>query len=149
MRINRQDLALAGIFLAIGMAFALNAILYIRIGTPLRMGPGFVPLLYAGILGLCALLILGRSIGRAGPAWTPTAWRASVWITAAIFAFGFGLEHLGLIPTCLLAIFTASFASRRMTVLNAIAVSVAFTAFAVVVFVYALHLPIPLMWTLD
>jgi hypothetical protein len=163
MTVNRNDLLCGAIFVLIGAAFAANALAELPIGTAVRMGPGYFPLVLAGLLVLLGIGIAASGIGTATP--VPAVlhppetvpaigvqaalarlgpWRGVVAILASPIIFGLGIQPLGLIPSLAAAVFVASFASRRMTPLFAVVMTAMLTLFCYLVFVIGLRLPLRL-----
>ena len=52
MTINSKDAVAGVLFILLGLGFGLNAWLNLNLGTSLRMGPGYFPLLLSGLLVL-------------------------------------------------------------------------------------------------
>jgi len=133
--------ALCGlIFVGIGIFFGVQSLI-LPLGTAFRMGPGYFPLVLAGILVLLGLIILVQSMRAEGDPIGPIAWRGMVLILFSPVFFGLTLRGLGFVPALLLTALIASFASVKMTPLVAVAVSAALTVFATLVFVQGLELP--------
>lgn len=137
---DRSNAICGLIFIGIGLFFALQA-LTLDLGTALRMGPGFFPLMLAGILILLGIVILIQALRVEDAPIDVLAWRGIFFILPAPVVFGLTVRGLGFVPSLFLTAFVASFASRRMTPLGAIAISAAITMFSVAVFSYALGLP--------
>jgi hypothetical protein len=139
---------LAGlIFVAFGLAFAATALTY-ELGTPLRMGPGYFPLVLGGILVILGLLIVGKGLvagarddGRPGS----VPWRALVLIVAAVLFFGLTVRGLGLVPATAVTVLLTALASYRTGILAAVAIAAGLTVLCVLVFVVALQLRLPLV----
>jgi hypothetical protein len=159
MTVNRNDLLCGAIFILIGAAFATNVWLTeLSIGNAIRMGPGFFPLVLAGLLVLLGLGIIVSGVGVATPAplvpQQPVAdtgleaslgpWRGVVAILASPIIFGLSIQPLGLIPSLAAAVFVASFASRRVTLPFAVIMTATLTLFCYLVFVVGLRLPLRL-----
>jgi hypothetical protein len=139
---------LAGVtFVVLGAAFAVGALGY-EVGDPVRMGPGFFPLLVGGLLAILGVAVIVKPYPDedAGPLTAPS-WRALGLILGAFIVFGLTVRGLGIVPSTFLAAAMASFASTRMTIPMAIGLSVALTVISVVVFVFALSLRLPLLGT--
>ena len=135
---------LAGlIFIGLGAAFAIGALAY-PLGSALRMGPGYIPVALGGVLVLLGLLVIVEGFFAEGGELGPTPWRAIVLILASIFFFGLMVRRLGLAPTLFIAAFIASFSSREMRLLPALAIALALTVFCILIFVKALGLPVQL-----
>ena len=163
MTVNRNDLLCGAIFIAIGLAFALDALVELPIGTAFRMGPGFFPLalaallivlgsgiVFAGIGSTTPVRIVDRhpdpaslngfqrALDRLGP------WRGVVVILAAPIIFGFGIQTIGLIPALALTVFVAALASSQVSLLFAVLMTALLTLFCYAVFVIGLQLPVRL-----
>ncbi|WP_271201361.1 tripartite tricarboxylate transporter TctB family protein [Methylopila turkensis] len=139
---NTRDAAAGGIFIAIAAAFALGT-MDLTIGTALRMGPGYFPLLLAGVLGLLGVIILLKSFGRPSVEIGTVPWRGAALILISPIVFGLTIRWLGLAPSVALVVAISAFASRRSTVKLAVALTLALTLFCVIVFQRWLGLPIP------
>ena len=138
---------LAGaIFIAIGLAFFVGG-LGLERGTAFRMGPGYFPLVLAGLMILIGAAITVQGLREEALAITMHAvpWRGLVLILIAPILFGFTVRGLGLLPAIALVALVSSFASRRMGLVMAAAITVLLTAFCVLVFNVGLGLPIRLI----
>jgi Tripartite tricarboxylate transporter TctB family len=138
---------LAGlIFVAFGLAFAITSLTY-ELGRPLRMGPGYFPLVLGGILVLLGLVIAGKGLipgssaeGRFGS----VPWRALFLIVVAVLFFGLTVRGLGLVPTTAVTALLTALASYRTGILAAVAIAAGLTLLCVLVFVLGLQLQLPL-----
>jgi hypothetical protein len=141
-----RDILAGAIFIAIGLAFAIGT-RNLDLGTAFRMGPGYFPLVLAGLLMLIGFVIVFQAIREPWIALQmhPAPWRGVVLILAAPVLFGATVRGLGLLPAIAEVALVSSFASRRMSVPLAVAITVILTAFCVLVFSVALGLPIRLI----
>jgi hypothetical protein len=138
---------LAGaIFVALGLLFMTGS-LGLERGTAFRMGPGYFPLVLAGLLVVIGAAIVLRAWREEEIAIQMHAvpWRGLVLILAAPVVFGLTVRGLGLLPAIALVALISSFASRRMRPVLAAAITVVLTAFCVLVFNVGLGLPIRLI----
>src|SRR4051812_49013507 len=152
MTVNRNDLLCGIIFIVIGAAFAADALIALPLGTAFRMGPGYFPLVLAGLLVLLGTGIIASGIGVATPERVLTGpprpanlsgvqaalarlgpWRGVVVILASPIIFGIGIQPLGLIPSLALAVLVASFASSKVSILFAVVMTAILTVFCYVV----------------
>jgi hypothetical protein len=141
----RKDLLAGAIFVGFGAAFAVTAAGY-EIGTPLRMGPGFFPLVLGGILVVLGVLIAVAGVVAADGAEIGTIpWRALALLLAAILLFGFTVRDLGLVPALFLAVLLAAFAGRGVRPVQAVVIAASLTALSVLIFVQALQLRLALV----
>lgn len=142
---SQKDLIAGAVFAAFGLAFAIVAWSY-DLGTALRMGPGYFPLMLGG-----ALVVLGVAIAiegllrREATPIGPISWRAIILLTAAVLFFGFTVRRIGLAPALFGAVLLAAFSSRRTTVVMAFLMAAGLSALCSLIFVELLSLPIPLI----
>ena len=137
---------LAGLtFLGFGVAFALGALAY-DIGDPVRMGPGFFPLVVGVLLALLGVVIVvTRSTEPDEEPLTAPPWRAGVLILGALLVFGLTVRGLGLVPALLVTALLASLASRETSPPWAVVLAVALTLLSIAIFVVALSVRLPLV----
>ena len=144
LRSARKDLGAGAVFIAFGLAFATTASTY-EVGSALRMGPGFFPLVLGGILVVLGVLIAVKGLvapetGELGP----VPWRAAVLLVAAILFFGFAVRGLGIVPTLFVSVLLAALAARGMRLVSALVIATSLTALSVLIFIYLLQLPLRL-----
>jgi len=142
-----QDILAGLIFVAFGVGFAGLATAY-EVGTPVRMGPGYFPLVLGGLLAvLGGSIVVKAFLDRDREAETVGAipWRAVVLILAAVLVFGFTVRGLGLVPATFIAALMSAFASRGTSMVRVALVSIGLTIVCVLVFVVALSLRLPLV----
>ena len=141
----QKDVIAGVIFAAFGLAFAVPSLRY-DLGTALRMGPGYFPLVLGGVLVLLGAGIVAQGIfsGDREPL-GPVPWRGLIHLTLAVLFFGFTVRRLGLAPALFGAVLLAAFSSKRTTALMAVAMAVGLTALCGLIFVQLLGLPVPLL----
>jgi hypothetical protein len=145
-KIGKDTLA-GAMFIAIGLAFAVAASDY-TIGTALRMGPGYFPLVLGGLLVLLGVLTVVKGFvapdeGELGP----VPWRALALLLGAVVFFGYAVRGLGLLPTLFLTTFLAAFAGYRARLMRALVTATGLTVMCWLIFVEALQLRLPLLGT--
>jgi hypothetical protein len=138
--VDRTNALCGVVFIGAGLFFIIQS-LGLELGTALRMGPGYFPLLLAGLLVILGVVILVQSFRTEGEPIGHLAWRGMLFILPAPVFFGLTVRGLGFVPSLFITAFIACFASHRMTVLGALILSTAVTVFSVAVFSYALGLP--------
>ncbi|SFZ86577.1 Tripartite tricarboxylate transporter TctB family protein [Devosia enhydra] len=143
-RIVRDDLIAGGIFVLLGSYFALEALNY-PLGTPFRMGPGFMPVALGGVLVALGLAILLKSL-RGGENVDQHAppWRAIVLISGAVVFFGLTIRGLGLVPTVFITVAITALASRMNNILAALIIALGMTVLCTLVFAVGLRVTVPL-----
>ncbi len=146
-----DDVVAGALFIVFGLAFAIGALGY-ELGTAVRMGPGYVPLVLGAVLvGLGVALVGTGLVSRhrpedelAEPA-GDIPWRAIVFILAAVIVFGAGIEPLGIVPILLVTTFIAAVADRSTSLRDAALIAVGLTVVCVLIFVGLLQLRLPLL----
>ncbi|MGA0613497.1 tripartite tricarboxylate transporter TctB family protein [Paracoccus sp. KR1-242] len=113
----------------------------LEIGTSLRMGPGYFPMVLSGLLFLLGLLILLKAFGRADEPFGRVAWRGLMFILPAPVFFGLTVRGLGFVPALFLTTLIAAQASVRMRPLYALVLALAVTVLSTLIFSYGLGLP--------
>lgn len=140
-----KDILAGGIFIALGLAFAFGALAY-NIGTPLRMGPGYVPLVLGGLLAVLGVAVIVKSFiaGEGEEIGTPD-WRAVILVTAALLFFGITVRGLGVVGALFGASLMAALARSQTSWKEALAIAIGITVLSVVIFIFALQLRLPLV----
>ena len=145
VRLALKDVLAGGVFIALGVAFAAGSLTY-DIGTPVRMGPGYVPLVLGLVLaGLGVLVIVKGFIAGEGEPIGEVDWRAVVLITAALLFFGVTVRGLGVVGALFGASLLAALARSQTSIREALLIAVGLTALSVVIFIVALQLRLPLV----
>jgi hypothetical protein len=148
LRLLARKNVLAGLmFMGIG-ALGLWLSRHYPIGTALRMSTGYVPRLLCWILiGLGAVVLVQglreRDALRAPqPAVLVRLWPVIV-VTAALVAFAFSIEQLGLVLSILLLVGIGSLAARGIKVWEALAAAFGLIVLTWTIFILGLGLTIP------
>ena len=132
---------IAGLLLMAAAAFFGWQTSGLEIGTSLRMGPGYFPMVLSGLLFLLGVLVFLKSFGRTGEPMGPVAWRGMLFILPAPVFFGLTVRGLGFVPALFLTALIASQASARMRPLPALVLAVLVTIISTLIFSYGLGLP--------
>jgi len=133
------------IFVAAGAYFALEALNY-ELGTPFRMGPGFMPVSLGAVLVALGLAIVVKGVRSDRQDYAqPPSWRAIGLVTFSVLFFGFAIRGLGFIPTLLIGTVLTALASRTNNIVAALVIAVGMTVLSSLVFVVGLRVNIPLL----
>lgn len=142
--INISKDFLAGLaFIGFGLAFGYASLGY-QLGTAFRMGPGYFPLVLAGIIALLGVVILVQSFSS-GPDETPigrVSWLGLILVIGSLVFFGLTVRGLGLAPALFVTTFMSASASRQTSLLGAFVITVLLTTLSMIIFVWALGLPL-------
>jgi putative tricarboxylic transport membrane protein len=134
----------AGVMFIAFAAVALYVSRNYSLGTAVRMGPGYFPMLLGGLLAVVGAILVGRSLVIAGDSIGHVQVLPLVIVVAAVVLFGFLLPRLGLAITLPLVIAVSALASVQSRRWEVLILALVLTVFSALVFVYGLRLPIPL-----
>lgn len=134
------DLA-AGLLLMAAAGFFGWQTLDLEIGSSLRMGPGYFPMVLSALLFVLGALVALKSLGRPGEPFGAVAWRGLAFILPAPVFFGLTVRSLGFVPALFVTTLIAAQASRRMRPLPALVLAIAVTILSTLIFSYGLGLP--------
>jgi hypothetical protein len=140
-----QDVGAAVVFMAIGLAgiyFGSD----LAFGTAARMGPGYFPIILSCIIFGIGVVVGLKGLTIEGPPAEPLEVRPLLVIVAAILAFGYLVEKMGLAITAALLTILAGYARRDASLWETLLLAVALALFSVALFVYGLSQPFPAWW---
>lgn len=145
VRIVRDDLIAGGLFVLLGSYFALEALNY-PLGTPFRMGPGFMPVALGGVLVALGLAIVLKGMrGGENPEQHAPPWRAIALISGAVIFFGATVRGLGLVPAIFVTVAITAFASRMNNIVASLIIALGMTVMCTLVFAIGLRVTVPLI----
>lgn len=114
-------------------------------GSALRMGPGYFPLVLGVLLALLGLAACIRGLGIKGEHIESVRFRPLLLILGSIGIFATAIEHAGIIAATILTVVGAAAASPESRPREVIVLVIVLLALAVGVFTYALGLPFKLL----
>jgi len=142
-RVNVPDFAFAAFLVAIGaLAFVLAGDL--AVGTAASMGPGYVPRGLALIIMVYGAALGIRAAFAGRQAFPGIELRPLLLISGSVALFAVVLPLAGLALTSFAVVLCAGYAAYDVQVKENVILAVALSAFAVVLFVAVLGLPIPI-----
>lgn len=130
-----------GLFLAALAAIGLWGIRNLRLGTALEMGAGYLPALMCAALAIIAAVKLIEGFVIEGDAIEPTVWMPIAATVAAIAAFGYAVEPLGLVAATMMLVLIATLGTPDRNWPMALLFAGSLAAACVVVFIYLLRIP--------
>ena len=140
-RVNIPDLAFALFLVALGiLAFALASEL--PVGSAAVMGPGYVPRGLALMIMIYGVVMGVRAAFAGREPFPAVALRPLLLIGAAVALFAILLPFVGLVLTSIAVVVCAGLAAYDVRLRENAVLAVALAAFAVLLFVTALGLPI-------
>lgn len=125
------------IFIFFGIVGAIEARNY-SMGTAARMGPGYLPYIFGGILVLLGLVISARALWLSVEAIEPLTVRPMLLVTAAVVAFTYLVGPFGLVLATLALVVISSLGGFEFSLREVLGLYVVLVVLAVGLFVYAL-----------
>jgi hypothetical protein len=146
---HRRDLFAGGLLILIGSGAAVQGSTY-KVGSLMRMGPGFMPVVLGVVLVLLGILIAGAAVAAneekaerilpARPEWL--GWTCIVAGPILFIVFG---KYCGLMPATFACVFVAALGDRSATLKSSLALAAGTTIFGALLFGYLLQVPFPLL----
>ena len=156
---SQQDWWAGWMFIACGLFFIIFAlgspefidrmvgsklIVGYQMGSSVRMGPAYFPVVLGGLLAFLGLLVLFDSVVEEGPDVAKFHWRPLLWIGLSSLAFAYLLKPLGLVLASAALVFISAYGGHEFKWKEVAIMSLVLVIFAVLVFVKALSLPFPI-----
>jgi hypothetical protein len=136
---------LAGLMMIVIGGGAFYMALDFPFGSALRMGPGYFPRVLAGIFMLFGVIVMIRGLASGEPIKGRWGFKPLAFITVGLVAFGFTMEHWGMLPALLILFLIACGANHFYRIWEVLIMWAVMSAFAVLVFIYLVGLPYPLI----
>src|SRR5262245_22568357 len=89
-------------------------------GSSVRMGPGYFPLLLSGLLAFLGFLVLIDGLRSPGKAPSGVVWRALLLLSGSVVFFGFAVRPLGFLPALAISVFVSALASQKFDILRTV-----------------------------
>jgi hypothetical protein len=142
---NQEDFWAGLLFIGIGIVAVVVASDY-PMGSAMRMGPGYFPTYLGAIMIVLGALVSLFSFSMEEATVTPFAWKAAILLSVSFLVFGWGIDHIGFIPSLFALLVLCAAAGKRFRLLEVLLLSVVLIAGAVGIFIYGIELPFPLFW---
>ena len=143
LRSNKDFLA-GLLFMAIGLAAVAVALNY-PFGTAMRMGSGYFPSVLGGILVLLGAWVMARGLRSGEKLESGWGCKPLALVALSFVLFGFIMPRFGLIPALVAVLFVSALAGREFRLKEVLVLTAVLCAFAVVVLLYVLKMPYPLI----
>ena len=141
LRINVPDLAFAAFLVALGaLAFSLAS--QLTMGSAAAMGPGYVPRGLSVIIMIYGAVLGGRALFSGVLPFPAVQLRPLLLLSAAVALFAILLPIAGLAVTSFVIVVCAGYAAYDVRLRDNVIAALALAAFATVLFVTVLGLPI-------
>lgn len=142
--LSNRDFLAGLMFISIG-AVAMFMSRDYPMGSALRMGPGYFPMVLGGIMVGFGILVMIQGLKSQEKVQGNWSLRALFILPLATVIFGVLMEETGFIPALVVLIFISAAAGDQFKWLEVLAMAIALTAACVGLFIYGLGLPYPLL----
>jgi Tripartite tricarboxylate transporter TctB family len=136
---NRDFLA-GLLFIALGAGGFAVALSY-PYGSVQHMGPGFFPRSLGVILAGFGVVTMIRGLRSGEPVRGAWGWFPLAMLSIAMIAFGWLMEHVGMVPSLVVLVVASAWAGREFRWGEAALLAVAMSLLAVAIFTWGLGLP--------
>ncbi len=116
-----------------------------RFGSTLHMGPGFFPTVLGGMLIAFGISIMAVGLRSNEKIQGHLSLRALTLLPLSLVLFGILMGRAGFIPAMVVLFFVSAASGREFKVVEVLLVAVLLTGISMVVFVWLLGLPYPLI----
>jgi len=113
-------------------------------GSALRMGPGYFPIVLGGIMAAFGIYVMVQGLIKKEKVQGTWSLRALIILPIAAVVFGFLMEELGFIPALVALIFVSAAAGDQFKWIEVVVMAIVLTACSTGLFIYGLGLPYPL-----
>ncbi len=145
MRIKSPKDFWAGLmFIGFGVFAMAWAYANYQMGTAVRMGPAYFPIMLGGLLALLGALVFIGSFAIEGPPLPHMNMRPLVLISVACVVYGYVMKPLGLVIATACLVYISAFGGHEFKWKEVTILYVILIIFSVLVFVKGLTLPFPL-----
>jgi hypothetical protein len=131
-------------FIGFGLFFLAWALTHYQLGTAVRMGPGYFPVLLGGLLAFLGAVVLAGSLATDGPPVPAFSFRPLIFISVACVLYGYLMKPLGLILTTAALVYVSAYGGHEFKWKEVTILFVILALFSWLVFVKGLTLPFPL-----
>ena len=115
-----------------------------QIGSAVRMGPAYFPIVLGGLLAVLGVVVLLDSLVEEGEPVAKFHFRPLLFLAASSLAFAYLLKPLGLPLASVALVFISAFGGHEFKWKEVAILSVLLVIFSVLVFVKGLVLPFPI-----
>jgi putative tricarboxylic transport membrane protein len=141
---NPKDFWTGIIYVAFGAAAIFIARDY-GMGTALKMGPAYFPVVLSVLLILIGIISLVRSFIKPGTPIGRYAFKGLLLVTASTVLFGLIVRGAGLVIALPLLVIISSYASKEFNWKYSLASAVGLTVFCILIFLKGLGVPLPIL----
>jgi hypothetical protein len=138
--LGNRDFLAGVLFIALGCAGFIVALSY-PFGSLQEMGPGFFPRVLGLVLVVFGLITAVKGLRSGNPVQGPWGWAALLKLCFALVAFGWLMEHAGLLPALVTLIVVSAWAGKEFRLTDVLVLTLVLCVMALAIFVWGLGLP--------
>jgi len=138
--LNNRDFLAGMLFIVLGCTGFVVALSY-PFGSLQEMGPGFFPRVLGLVLVGFGLITAVKGLRAGMPVNGPWGWTSLLKLTLALVAFGWLMEHTGLLPALVSLILISAWAGKEFRLGEVAVLTVVLCLLALAIFVWGLGLP--------
>ncbi|MBX3502513.1 MAG: tripartite tricarboxylate transporter TctB family protein [Alphaproteobacteria bacterium] len=117
----------------------------LAVGTPIRMGPGYVPRMLSYILIGLGIVIAVRAILSPGETVERLRWKPTTMITIGVIVFALLFERAGLAPAVVALIFLAALGGQEFKLVETVLASITLIILCIGIFKLGLDMNISII----
>ena len=138
-----QDFWAGLMFIAFGLFFVIVALTFYQMGSSVRMGPAYFPVVLGGMLAVLGAVVLVNAMVVEGPPVAKFHFRPLIFIAISSLAFAYLLKPLGLVLASAALVFISAYGGHEFKFKEVLIMTVVLVIFSVLVFMKGLSLPFP------
>lgn len=143
---NQEDFWAGMMFVGFG-ALAIWLSTDYPMGTASRMGPGYFPTWLGGLMLLLGAIVAWMAVkSEEDKKVIPFAWKPMIMLSIGFCVFGWGVDHIGFIPSLFGLSVITSAAGQKFKIVEVLVLAIGLIAIMTGVFIYGIELPFPLFW---
>lgn len=131
------------LLIAVGLFGSVWAYIHYPIGSAVRMGPAYFPVILGALLASLGLIIALNALAAGGPQIGRFHWRPLLLILAAIAGFGYLVGPCGLLVAIVVLVLIGAAAGHEFRWKEVASLAAAMAIFSALIFVKVLSLPFP------
>lgn len=131
-------------FAGAGVFFVAWSFAHYKMGTAVRMGPGYFPAVLGGLLVLLGVIVLLQSLAFDGPKVEAFHFKPLVLISLSVLAYGYLMRPGGLALATAAAVFIGALAGNEFKWKEVSVLALVLVVFSYLVFIKGLTLPFPM-----
>lgn len=137
---HQKDFYAGLMYAAVGTGAIVVASGY-KLGSSIRMGPGYFPTVLGSLLVLVGVISMIRSFTHDGERIKPFFWKEIALVLGSVVLFGMLVRGAGLVPSLILLVLVSARASEKFRIKTALLLAILTSVFSALVFVKGLGLP--------